>query len=494
MLFAAFCNILAKTLHANRPTAAGRFLSKVAGICPAAVLATLASTAAAGQSYEMRSDQKLDSHQQAKVVVQVEGQLKLNADGSEVKRLPVKVDADLHYIERTLALGSGFADSRVVRSYRQAEAKIQLKDSKLTNTVREERRLIGVESNEKSATTFSPLGPLTRDEIDLVEVPGSSLSLAALLPEKAVEIGDTWTHPDWVIARLLNLDAVNQQDITSKLTDVKDQVAIVAFEGKVAGAVGGVSSDFELKGKLNFDFGKKAVTWLALAFKENRAIGHAQPGFEVITQVRMISAPCAAAEEVSDKSLGSLPTEATGGATLVEFAAEKADFELLHDRRWRVMVDRHDVTLLRLVDRGDLVAQCNISQRPSLPKGEYLRLEVFQADVQKALGKSFGQIVDASQESSDTGLRVLRVTASGATGELPIQWTYYHLTDEAGHRASLVFTIEGNLVERFAQIDRELISGFRFLQERAPTPAEPTGPDLDLKTVEKPDEKATRKE
>ena len=464
-----------------------------AGRSAVLVLAALAvSVAAAGQSYEMRSDQKAGSHQQAKVVVQVEGQLKLNADGSEVKRVSVKVAADLHYLERTLALGSGFAEARVVRNYRQAAAKIELKDSKLTNTIRDERRLIVVEAGEKQATTFSPLGPLLRDEIDLVEVPGSSLSLAALLPDKAVEIGDTWTHPDWAIARLLNLDAVNQQDIVSKLTDVKDQVAIVSLEGKVAGAVGGVSSDIELKGKLNFDFGKKAVTWLAVAFKENRAIGHAQPGFEVITQMRMVAAPCAAVEEVGEKALGSLATEVTPGATLVEFAAEKADFELLHDRRWRVMVDRHDVTLLRLVDRGDLVAQCNVSQRPMLPKGEQLTIEAFQADVQKALGKNFGQIVDASQEASDTGLRILRVTVSGATGELPIQWTYYHLSDDAGHRASLVFTIEGNLVERFAQIDRELISGFRFLSEKQPTPAEPTGPEL--KTVEKPAEKGMRKE
>jgi hypothetical protein len=63
------------------------------------------------------------------------------------------------------------------------------------------------------------------------------------------------------------------------------------------------------------------------------------------------------------------------------------------------------------------------------------------------------------------------VTVSGAVGELPIQWTYYHAFDNKGHRASLVFTIEGNLVERFAQIDRELVSGFRFLPDQQPTPA-----------------------
>ncbi|MDX1943862.1 MAG: hypothetical protein SFU86_00530 [Pirellulaceae bacterium] len=487
MLFAPFCHIL--------PSLRLPFW-QVAVVCKLASLAVLGSALLASfnlpaaETYELRSAEKVDSHFETKVVVQVEGQLKLNADGSSVKRLPVKVDANLHYVQRTLAASGGFTASRVVRHYTAAAAKIKLKETELTNTLRDERNLIVVDSSDKAATTFSPFGPLNRDEIDLVEVPGSGLAHSALLPEKGVAIGDTWTHPDWAIARLLNLDAVNQQDIVSKLTDVRENVAIVALEGKVAGAVGGVSSDLELKGKLNFDLKTKAVTWLALAFKENRAIGHAQPGFEVITQMRHLAAPIAASDLVADKALASLPLEVSPGATLVEFSAEKADFELLLDRRWRVMVDRHDVTLMRLVDRGDLVAQCNISQRPTLPKGEQLALQVFQADVQKALGKNFGQIVSAASETTDSGLHILRVTVSGASGELPIQWTYYHVSDDAGHRAALVFTIEGNLVERFAQIDRELISGFRFLQEKQPTPAQPAGPEL--KTAQEPGQ--TRKD
>jgi hypothetical protein len=65
------------------------------------------------------------------------------------------------------------------------------------------------------------------------------------------------------------------------------------------------------------------------------------------------------------------------------------------------------------------------------------------------------------------------VVVSGSTGELPIQWTYYLLSDDQGHRAALVFTIETNLVERFPQIDRELIASFRFLEGREPKPAPP---------------------
>jgi hypothetical protein len=131
------------------------------------------------------------------------------------------------------------------------------------------------------------------------------------------------------------------------------------------------------------------------------------------------------------------------------------------------MVERHDATMLRLVDQGDLIAQCNISRCRS-PRGPHAGT---QNDVKQALGKNFGEVVEAAQEAGEGEIVVQRITVSGTAGELPIQWTYYHLFDDKGHRASLVFTIEGKLVERFAQIDRELISGFRFLPDKLPTPA-----------------------
>jgi len=136
------------------------------------------------------------------------------------------------------------------------------------------------------------------------------------------------------------------------------------------------------------------------------------------------------------------------------------------------MLERGDITILRLVDRGDLIAQCNIRPRPPLAAGEQLTMDGFQDDVKRVLGDNFEEIVEATEETGDNGLRVLRVVVAGKAGDLPIQWTYYHLADDKGHRASLVFTHEASLLDRFAHIDRELIGNFRFLADKRPTPAE----------------------
>jgi hypothetical protein len=270
---------------------------------------------------------------------------------------------------------------------------------------------------------------------------------------------------------LLGLEAISQQDVTCKLDSVKENVAIVSLVGKVTGAVGGVSSDIELKGKLNFDLKQRAVTWLTLAYKENRAIGHAQPGFEVMTTLRMVFAPAKPVADLTDKALAGLRLKAERAQTLIEFQSESGGFQLIHDRRWSVMLERNDLTVLRLVDRGDLIAQCNITPLPALGKDEDLSLEGFQEDVKRVLGKNFEEIVEASEETGDNGLRLLRVLVAGKAGDLPIQWTYFHMSDAKGHRASLVFTIETSLLDRFASIDREMIANFQFRADKEPTRA-----------------------
>ena len=90
-------------------------------------------------------------------------------------------------------------------------------------------------------------------------------------------------------------------------------------------------------------------------------IGHSQPGFEVITTVRMVAAPTQPVAALSDKALADLPLEASSGQTLVEMESDSGGFHLTHDRRWTVILERPDLTVLRFIDQGDLVAQCNIS-------------------------------------------------------------------------------------------------------------------------------------
>src|SRR5262245_41678376 len=296
----------------------------------ALVALTCMPVLAADDPVDLRAAVRPGRLQQTKVVIETEGKLKLNADGQEVKHLPLSVRGELHYFERVLTSARQWTEVRAVRSYQQAQATIRLHETELTSKLRPERRLAVVESGPGGSVLGSPQGPLTREELDLIEAPGSSLALESLLPPRPIKIGSQWRLADVTAARLLGLEAVHEHDITCTLDSAKDNLAIVSLAGKAAGAVGGVSSDIELKGKLNFDLRQQTVTWLTLAIKENRAIGHAQPGFEVVTTIRMITAPIPAAAELSDKALAGLKLAAAGGQTLIELSSTAGGYELTH--------------------------------------------------------------------------------------------------------------------------------------------------------------------
>jgi hypothetical protein len=445
--------------------------SNLAFSLSAALAASFSTLAIASDLVDLKPATIGGSHRQVRMLVDSNGKLKLNADGQEVKHLPLKVEGELLYAERVLARGKTWLDTRVARHYQKASAKIRLHESDLTTDLRLERRLIAVESSAAQSLTFSPSGPLTREELELLEPPAGSLAPEALLPPRALKAGGRYPLEEAVITRLLGLEAVTQHDVSAALESAKDGVALITFAGKVTGAVGGVSSDSELKGKLNFDLKKRAVTWLTIAVKENRAIGHAKPGFEVVTTIRMVAEPVNPAPLLDDKSLAGLTLKPGPGEKLLEMTSAAAGFQLHHDRRWSVMLDRPDLAVLRFVDRGDLIAQCNITPRPALAEGQQLTMEGFQNDVKRVLGSNFEEIVEATEETDDLGRRLLRVVVAGKVGDLPIQWTYYELADNKNGRASLVFTLEASLLDRFASLDRELLAGFSFIATKQPTPA-----------------------
>ena len=107
------------------------------------------------------------------------------------------------------------------------------------------------------------------------------------------------------------------------------------------------------------------------------------------------------------------------------------------------------LVVMRMVDRGELVAQCNVGLLPAkTDKDKDVTLQDYQHEVQTSLGKNFGAFVAAGQRTNKSGYREYRVTATGQVSDLPIQWIYYLIQDKSGPAVSLAFTLEQSLEER----------------------------------------------
>jgi hypothetical protein len=429
------------------------------------VLAATGETRAA-ESVLLKAELRHGDLQRVQVTFESEGTLHLKAEGKQNVEVPVQIKAQLQYDEKLLKPTTDqTAFTSSARYYKKAQATVNFREAVMKSSLRDDRRFIAAEAKDVTAPTiFSPLGPLSRDELDLVDVPGNSLLVDRLLPGQKVSVGQRWKLDSKALAALFALEAVNESDIECHLKSVEKGLAIVYLQGTISGAVGGVASEIRLAAKYNFDVERQRVSWFAVSMKEKRSIGHAQPGLNVTARVQMATSKASHCPELDDHVLADLNLEPDEASQLLEFKSENAGFQMLVGRNWHVMIDRQDVAVMRFVDRGDLIAQCNLSQLPELSENEPFAMEQFQQDIKRILDENFGEFVTASESQTDEGLHVMRVVASGTVSDLPIHWVYYHVRNPAGRRASCVFTMEANLVDRFEGADHSLISSFRFTE------------------------------
>lgn len=438
------------------------FLSLTAATTALAIL-PLSQVRAAGTLGAIKLVPSLESGSLRRftAVVEAEGTLKMNPDGRKVTTAPMKVMANLSFEEKVLAAEAS-KPKQVVRYYTEGKANIKVDKNGFKNELREDFRTMCVSLSDESATLFSPLGPMTRDELELLKLPGDPIAWHALLPAGTVSPGDSWKIADSALAVLLGVEVVTSSDVNAKLISVDAKLAMLELEGTVTGAVGGVAAEFDLKAKYNFDVVQQQLTWLALGIKEKRAIGHAEPGYEITSRVRISAEPLKSSTHLADNFLKQFPLELKEGSTLLTHDSAEGAFQLLHDRRWNVMTDSREAAILRLVDRGDLLAQCNISRLRDMPKDKELTLEAFQKEVTETLKATLEQVVDADQSTTDNGLRQLRIVASGTVQEVPVQWIYYHLADQEGRNAAIVYTMDSRYVERFAELDQAMVGSLQL--------------------------------
>ena len=425
-----------------------------------AVLTLLAhgGQAQAGQTYSLQSKCRTGDTTRVEADLEVGGNLKL-AGKDKVETLPMSVVAKLTYHEKTLELAES---RRSARHYDNSNALIKIGKGSVAPTLREDRKLIVATFDGKVRKLSSPVAPLTREELELLDIAGNSLIVEALLPSQPVEIGKSWQHDNAVLAALLCIDAISQAEVDSTLTEVVDNVAKISMNGTVNGAIGGVATEIQLKARYNFDMKAARINWFAISIKENRSVGHVGAGLDIVAKLRMQLTPGGNCEMLSDEHLAGLTLDDEAAGDMLSYVSKSGGFEMYHDRRWHFTRDDADLAVLRMIDRGELVAQCNLSPLKKLKTGEKTSLAEFQADVQKALGKGFGQFVTAAESTNSAGQHVLRVVAIGTVAELPIQWNYYLVSSPDGQRVAFAFTLEQNLVERFGEADQPLVDSVDF--------------------------------
>lgn len=387
-------------------------------------------------------------------------------------QLPLECKAKFDYEERYrspneqngLKRSADEAVTYIERFYHEASSESDVNRSSNKNELRPLVRETVVRRETLPEVIYATEDYLSRDELELLRVPVSSVAVDALLPKTRVKQGAKYRPDQESLASVLNLTSVDATDIQAEVVSLNSKEAKIQLRGQAEGSVDGVPTGLKIVGKLTFNRTVGACTWLAVAIHETRDIGIAEPGFDVSATVRMVRKPVERVVGLPSKLTQAAVAKAIPRDRLyVDLHSDSIRFAALMNRQWRMMRDVPGTSMMRMIRDDRSIAQCDFRTLPSLEAGKQWTLEAFAKDVKRTLGDQLSDLVSADQQLSPAGLRVLRVTAAGAVEGVPIQWVLMHFSDDSGRRMLATFTLESDQIENFAGSDLQLASSMRFV-------------------------------
>jgi hypothetical protein len=383
--------------------------------------------------------------------------------GETPKPLALKVETRLEFFERVVKLDAEKRPVRSVRRVVQAASAVNVEARPMTATLRPDVAVLVAEARPEGVTVFSPGGPLTRQELELVQGPGDPLALASLSSDRPVALGEKWKVGEPAARGLTAYDSVSSNGLEAKLVALDDDKAVVHMKGEVKGAVLGGEGTFTLDGSLTYDRKLGRVERLTVERKEVRSPGPVEAGLDVKSTLTFTRQAANTPDELADTVLAKLPTEPEPARALLVLNSPDGKYSLLHDRDWHTFWDDNRLTVLKRLDKGNVVAQCNLATGPNAGKGRHQDTGQFRDDIRRGLGSRYGATLGAGEVDGDpAGGYRYKVEVQGRQGDLGIVWTYYLVASPAGDQLLATFTVAEADHESFGAQDLALMGSLRW--------------------------------
>lgn len=441
----------------------------------AALLAFSAATASAADQqplFPLVSGLQKDATAQVTIELNVGGEMLIQEE-KQLQKMPLSVAAKLQYEERLLAWSPDGADPvRCLRYYNAASATIQVDKSEIQRRLPAKQRLLLAEIRDGHAAINGLDRPLTREQLDLVNVVGNTLALEWLLPGRELAEGDHWNQKASTIGALLGMDHVAVCEVSSVVTGEVNNHVQIRMAGTVHGTIDGAPTELELRAAYLFHQRQKRITKFNLAIQEHRTPGEVVPGLDIVAQVKLAIVPL----DNKPRHTGDLLADRAQDATQplqreLLYDGRQRGFRFRYDAAWYVTAEQTDLLSLRRLDRGDLIAQCNITTLPARSAGRQTSLEQFEREVRQSLGEHLDDVTAATHWTTAQGHDCLGIVANGKVEGLPIQWRYYLIADDDLPRVSIAFTVEQSSLQHFADADRQIIDSLELLDGQAASTA-----------------------
>jgi hypothetical protein len=411
------------------------------------------------QKHDLTEDKLVDSCYQVSVAMQIDnGKIVIQRDGMK-QTIARKAAARHVYVERILDAKDGIG-TRGVRLYKEAWAEIDDGGQKIKLALGAGQALAVAQRFKDNIVVYDPAKAMSREEMEVTEH-FDSLAVSGLVPGKEYVVGEKWTIANAPAQALCYLDGLVASNITAQLDSVSDAMAKVTLAGNVTGIDKGSQVVLFVQGHYLFDLKSKRLVELLWTQSDQRTQGPVSPEMSADVKITLKRTPINEPESLSNAALRGVLGEPM---TAIRFAqmSKTGRFEFKHSRDWHVVREDKEVVVLRLLDRGDLVAQCAITTLKNTNVAQ-MNLQAFESTMASSLGWAQEKVIGTpKEEKTKEGATIYRVTAQGKLTGLEAVQSFYLVVGENGDHRVATFTMLPNQVQKLEGRDQALIESFRF--------------------------------
>jgi hypothetical protein len=297
--------------------------------------------------------------------VEVKGTLAPEPDKGkkEAKPLTLIGESVIEYDERVLAAKNTGEVDKTLRIYRRIDFQRKVGDREQQQTIRPTVRRLVLLRHKHNEVPFSPDGPLTWGEIDLVRTDVFTPALAGLFPPQAVRPGESWTATPSAVQELTDMERIDEGHVDCKLEEVTPltsggqarRQARVSLSGTVRGLNEDGPNRQQLDGFFYFDLESNHLSYLSLKGvhtlldKGGKEVGKIEGRFVLTRQTQQRS------KDLSDEAIKSLVLEPNADNTLLLYDNPTLGLRFLHPRRWRIASENGPQVALDAADGSGLL-------------------------------------------------------------------------------------------------------------------------------------------
>jgi hypothetical protein len=425
------------------------------------------SAPAFGQTHVLSESPKPGDCFRYDLAMTLKGELRVNRDGKTVA-IPINADARHAFVERILEAPDKCLPEKVARHYSLAKSTVTVDGNGGAQELSDDRRLIVSQRFKEQKTCYSPAGPMTRAELEVAEEHFDTLALTGVLPDKEVRTGDTWRLPNEAVQALCQFDALINHDLTAKLDEVADGFASISIGGKASGIELGALVKLTVSAKVKYEILPKHLVQLEWSQKDERDQGPASPASTVETTTMVKRTAIEQPKELSETALEGIPRgfEVPQALALVYHKDLMSRYDVAASREWRLVAQTDLHIVLRLIDKGDLIAQVALTAWNKADPGKHISADDFKQAMAAAPGWQLEEVLDAGEIPADNGRWLYRISARGQMDDVKVVQTFFLLASAQGDQVVATFTMKPGQAAKIGNRDLTLVGSIGFPKKK----------------------------